>query len=262
MRLLIAVVTHNRLEYTKKCLRSLDESLSNDDCIDEEDDYYVTVIDNASTDGTQEWLRSDELGGGFYLHDNLILNKANRFPGAACNQAWMVGLQKFDATHLCRIDNDCLMHDGWFTEAKDCFNSFPDLGQFGLIEMSDAKEFEYIKRTNDETNMSINTGPTNIGGPCIVDRKLWDDGLRYSEMPWQHFGGPTPQEDVKLSLDIKAMGMFFGNTVDRIVTEMSFGNTDDFYSYYERTFAQRGHAAPDRTKDGSTVEHISGSDHI
>lgn len=249
MRLLIVVVTHNRLDYTKKCLSSLDESLSLDD-LSENDDYKIVVVDNASSDGTQEWLNTD----GSHLFDRLITNVANRYPGAACNQGWMVGLSGFEATHLCRIDNDCLLKPGWFTETKECFESFPGLGQFGLIEMSEAKEFRYIERTNDETGKKLNTGPTNIGGPCVVSKELWDRGLRYSEMPWQHFGGPTPQEDVKLSLDIREMGKFFGNTTKHIVTEMSFGDTDKYYDYYVSTFQRRGHGIPARTKNGEVVE--------
>ena len=78
-----------------------------------------------------------------------------------------------------------------------------------------------------------------------------------------HFGGPTPQEDVKLSLNIQEMGYFFGNVCNEICVELSFGNTDDYYDYYCRTFSQRGHGIPDRSSGGKLVSRgNSGRDHI
>jgi hypothetical protein len=153
------------------------------------------------------------------------------------------------------------MQPGWLDETKHVFDSFEDLGQFGFIEMSDAKEFQYIIKEADN-GAKINIGPSNVGGPNVVLKKLWDDGLRYNEMPWQNFGAPTPQEDVKLSLNIKSMGYWFGNTASKICVEQSFGNTDKYFGYYQDTFARRGHAAPDRTLNGEVLESVSGSDHI
>jgi len=255
MRMLICVITHNRLEYTKQCLNAVDQNT------DAGDEWKVVVVDNGSTDGTQEWLKSEEADG---LIDHVILSPMNKYPGAACNQGWMVGLNKFsdvNFTHLCRLDNDCLVQPGWYEAAERAFVSFPDLGQFGLIEMSDAKEFKYVQRTNDETGFSVNSGPTNIGGPNIIDRVVWDEGVRYSEMPWQHFGGPTPQEDVFLSLAVKETGRWFANTDSVICIEQSFGNTDVYYDYYEHTFAQRGYGPPARTRDGEVLDG-DGRDHI
>ena len=269
MKLLICVITHNRLAYTKRCLRALDVALSaaSDGVLE---DYSVVVVDNASTDGTVEWLKEkfehgppagnpewlDGEGdfGGAGLYDRLITNKANRFPGAACNQGWMVGMSTFQATHLMRLDNDCVLDESAFLAIEHIFDSFDGLGQLGIIEMSEAKEFPYVERVNEETKARLNTGPTNIGGPCVILREAWDKGLRYSEMPWQNFGGPTPQEDVKLSLDLKEMGYFFGNVCEEICTELSFGNTDDYFDYYAHTFQLRGHGVPARTKEGDVIE--------
>jgi glycosyltransferase involved in cell wall biosynthesis len=250
--MLICVVTHNRLEYTKDCLRSISENTP-------KGHYNVVVVDNASDDGTVEWLEENP-----DLYDILLKNAANRYPGAACNQGWMVGLARLDEnfTHLCRLDNDCIVQPGWFAHSSAVFQSFPDLGQFGLIEMSEAKEFNVDIKQNEESLITVNAGPTNIGGPNVITRKLWDEGLRYSEMPWQNFGMPTPQEDVVLSLDIKNKhGMWFANTDKVICIEQSFGNTDTYYDYYAKTFAERGYQPPARTLDGKVLEG-SGRDHI
>lgn len=245
MKLLVCVITHNRLDYTKDCLRALDENTSSDD-------FRVVVVDNASTDGTLEWLQSPQ---GKVLYDELVLNKVNRYPGAACNQGWRKGLSLFpeiNFTHLCRLDNDCVVQKGWDDQVKLAFDSFDKLGQFGLIDMSESKEFPY--KIVEENGGKLNVGPSNIGGPNVILRSLWDDGLRYQESRWINFGGPTAQEDVKLSLDIKARGYMFGNTVPFICEEQSFSNTDKYYDYYCKTFAERGHGVPARTKDGKILE--------
>lgn len=50
MRLLIVIVTFNRLEYTKKTLRMLLDTV--------EVPHYIIAVDNNSTDGTQKYLES------------------------------------------------------------------------------------------------------------------------------------------------------------------------------------------------------------
>lgn len=244
MKLLICVITHNRLDYTKDCLKALNENTP-------PPDYMVVVVDNASTDGTVEWLKDE----GVTLYDALVLNSSNRYPGAACNQGWQEGLDLFpeeNFTHLCRLDNDCVVQKGWDEQVKLAFESFDKLGQFGLIDMKDSKEFPY--KVIEENGGELNVGPSNIGGPNVIVRELWDQGLRYQESKWINFGGPMGQEDVALSLDIKGRGYRFGNTVPFICKEQSFDDTDKYFDYYCRTFAERGHGRPARTKNGVVLE--------
>lgn len=252
MRLLICVVTHNRLDYTKECLFSLQETLGVNPEASEDDDFSIVVVDNASDPDTVEWLNECK------VTDHLILNKNNRYPGAACNQGWTRGLEDFDATHLCRIDNDCVMQPGWFARVKECFEKYESLGQLGLINMNESPEFK--PRFVEHNGPRLNVGPTNIGGPNVITRKLWDQGLRYSEIPWHNFGGPTPQEDVKLSLDIRNIyGQWFANIAETICVEQSFTDTDKYYDYYQRTFSERGHGVPCRVKDGVVIESNDGT---
>ena len=48
MNLLIVLITHDRLAYTKRTLRDLWDTI--------QVPYHLIVVDNASTDGTQEYL--------------------------------------------------------------------------------------------------------------------------------------------------------------------------------------------------------------
>ena len=67
----IVILTHNQLEFTRQCLDSIRL------CTDEP--YELIVVDNGSTDGTVDYLRS--LPGV-----RLIANETNRGFPAAANQ--------------------------------------------------------------------------------------------------------------------------------------------------------------------------------
>ena len=66
----IVILTYNNLEYTKICIDSIRKYNNN---------FELVVIDNNSTDGTAEWLKSQK--GIKY-----ILNEENRGFPAGCNQ--------------------------------------------------------------------------------------------------------------------------------------------------------------------------------
>jgi glycosyltransferase involved in cell wall biosynthesis len=141
-------ITHNRLELTKQTIESYVETVSTP--------FSMTVVDNGSTDGTQEWVREN-------IRQHILLPD-NRYPGYACNAGWIQAGQ--EATHLHRSDNDFRFLPGWSEEVERMFEN-PRLGQLGL-------------RTDEEEQFNTN----NVGGNCVVSRELWDLGLRWDERPW------------------------------------------------------------------------------
>lgn len=263
MKALIAFVSHERLDYTKISLRSLKESMTID--------HQIVVYDNASGEEVQDWLREAREEG---LCDGLILSDTNDYPGAAANGAWEFGLQNLmpDADLLVRVDNDMHFAHGWDTEMVKAFENHMMLGQLGLMNQSQCfppggNRIQLFERNG----YPVNRYWSNIGGTMAMRREIYDMGIKYDESPWSSEGTPTPQEDVKLSLDIQRAGFYFANLIPNLVIEMSYGNTDDYYDYYVRTFTERGHAAPPRTRDGAVIsgegEPVTGShsqvlDHI
>ncbi len=247
MKALIAFISHERLDYTKISLRSLKDTLTID--------HQIVVYDNASSTEQQEWLR-DARSHGYC--DALILSDTNDYPGKAANAAWTEGLTQLmpDADLLVRVDNDMHFSPDWDTEMVKAFESHLMLGQLGLMNQSQCFPGEPNKVSlHEENGYGINRWWTNVGGTMAMRRELWDMDIRYDEAPWgTSTDQPTPQEDVKLSLDIAATGFYFGNLLPHLVLEMSYGNTDAHYAYYERTFRERGHGRPDRTRDGVVIE--------
>lgn len=202
MKLFTVFVTHDRLELTQIALASYLATVTLP--------YDYIVVDNASTDGTREWLIEAE-------QPSLLLGK-NYYPGFATNQGWERAPQ--DATHLQRADNDFRFLKGWCDEVLACFAEQADLGQLGL-------------RTDEEEAYCRQ----NVGGNNIILRELWDRGLRYREDPWSDYE-PGLTEDSFFSPRVSRLGWRWGRVSRHIIQDLAIVTPDD--EYYQRTWAARG----------------------
>jgi FkbM family methyltransferase len=108
----IVVVVHNELPYTRQCVDGIR-------CFTDEP-YEVIVVDNASTDGTPEYLRA--LGGV-----TLIRNETNRGFPAAANQ----GLQAARGRQVLLLNNDTVVTTGWLRRMLVALKSDPAVGLVG-----------------------------------------------------------------------------------------------------------------------------------
>jgi GT2 family glycosyltransferase len=171
------------------------------------------VVDNGSTDGTEEWLMDQDF--------QVLLLKENRYPGYATNRGWE------DAHHetalLHRADNDFVFLPEWETHVRLMFSANPELGQLGL-------------RTDDEELHNSH----NVGGNCVIRRELWDEGLRYDERPWPQISEKVPgyTEDSFLSPKVRKMGWEWGRVTQPCIRSISFEDPED--EYYKKTWADRG----------------------
>lgn len=229
MRLLICLITHERLAYTKRTLRSLWDSI--------EVPYYLIIVDNASTDGTQDYLAHLVERN---KADQVIFNTQNYYPGKACNIGWKEGLEEYpEATHLMRLDNDMWLEKGWDWEAEDYFKKIPELGQLGL----DHEAIEHPKaalRVLEINGKNLNPWPGVVGGPCIIRRKLWDEGLRYEPMKWDDGRRSKMQEDSALSKKIRNMGYLHGHMTERLAWTFTDESTwHEYKDYYIKTMTDR-----------------------
>lgn len=231
MKLLIVLITYNRLAYTKRTLRALWDTI--------ELPYYLVISDNNSTDGTREYL---EKLVPRHRADKVILNPDNYYPGKATNIGWAEGLKEYpEATHLMRLDNDMHLARGWDTTAEEYFKKIPELGQLGL----DHEAIEHPKaalRIMSINGKDLNPWPGCVGGPNIIRRSLWDAGLRYPELMWNDGRNSPMQEDSKFSKLIKDKGYLVGHmTEDLSRTFANESNWADFPEYYQKTMKDRGY---------------------
>lgn len=207
MNLHTVLITYNRLELTKRAYESYLETVTLP--------YRLTIVDNASTDGTKEWIMSLPTS----VAKHLLFE--NRYPGFAANLAWEHSGS--EVTHLHRADNDFIFLPGWCDEVKYMFGHRRRLGQLGL-------------RTNDEEQSSI-----NVGGNCIIRTSLWRKGLRWDERPWPQIRdevGPGWTEDSLMSSTVRSMGYSWTRVRNPCIQPISRDDPTD--PYYQGTWADRG----------------------
>lgn len=119
MKVLISTVTYNRLELTKQYWEGIKNTTTSDE-------VEIVFIDNASIDGTQDWLHT--------LDDprikSVIYNQENVGVAAAVNQGWRLGQPE---QYRIKLDNDVVMGaTGWATRMVDLLKATPAIGQLGL----------------------------------------------------------------------------------------------------------------------------------
>ena len=96
MKLSIITLTFNKLEYTKKYIKSLYKYTS---------DFELILVDNGSTDGTVEFIKS-------LPYDNIktIFNSENLGFSKGNNQ----GIDIAEGEYIGFLNNDILLSPNWF----------------------------------------------------------------------------------------------------------------------------------------------------
>src|SRR5678815_266788 len=111
----IIILTWNGLEYTKRCLETLRNKT-------EFQDYAVTVVDNGSTDGSVEYLRSIPWIRCIENSDNRGFTRANNQAIALCD----------DGSDVVLLNNDTeVIQDDWLTQLQRSAYKSPDIGIVG-----------------------------------------------------------------------------------------------------------------------------------
>jgi GT2 family glycosyltransferase/predicted SAM-dependent methyltransferase/predicted O-methyltransferase YrrM len=114
----IVILTFNQLDHTKKCVNSIQKHTP--------EAHEIIFVDNASTDGTVEWLRQ-------MIHENsnyrLIENKENLGFAAGNNQ----GLAEANGDYLLLLNNDTVVTEGWLARMLSVFNRYLEVGIVGPV---------------------------------------------------------------------------------------------------------------------------------
>ncbi len=112
----VLVVTHDGLGWTRLCLESVERRT-------DWPRFEVIVADNASTDGTREWLGDAERRGSLVA----VMLPDNRGFAAGVNAA----AAKAHGDYLCILNNDTVVTRGWLGALVRHLERDPDLGMVG-----------------------------------------------------------------------------------------------------------------------------------
>ncbi|REK21699.1 MAG: glycosyltransferase, partial [Planctomycetota bacterium] len=136
----IVIVTHGQLAHTKACVDSI--RLLTDE------PYELIFVDNGSTDGTVDYLRS--------LHGaTVIANDSNRGFPAAVNQ----GMAVAQGEQILLLNNDCVVTTGWLRRMLDVLRSDSTIGLVGPVSNNVSGEQQI---------------PVGYGHLCELDGWAWD----------------------------------------------------------------------------------------
>jgi len=156
----IGMVTYNRLEFTRQAIKAL---LANTGF-----PYVLSVIDNASTDGTSEYLQEQKRLGAI---KNLVLLHENVGVAKASNLAWSL---EPDASYYLKLDNDIVVQkSGWLNGMVEVVDALPEAGMV-------AYNFEPVSYPEYELR-GIWSRPKNgsLGGACVLIPRRTHELLGY-----------------------------------------------------------------------------------
>jgi GT2 family glycosyltransferase len=167
MSIALVVPTHNRLEYTRKVIPHLLE--------DQKEEFDLYLWDNASTDGTVEYLKNE-------VNDprivEVVLNKENVGQTGAMNYVW----SKTKAELVGKVDNDCLVTPGWTRTFAQAHIDIPELGVVTCWHFP-LDDFDYERAKHKIQTLGkhqIFRHPWTCGSGFILKKKT------FTEMgPWE-----------------------------------------------------------------------------
>jgi len=132
----IIILTNNRLEQTKKCIKSIRKHTP--------ETHEIIFVDNGSTDSTVKWLQSQVKENKNY---HLIENKENVGLAKGRNQ----GINLSQGEFIILLDNDVVVSEGWLSGMLECLNHAPDAGIVGPMTNS----VSGLQRIPDESYRSV-----------------------------------------------------------------------------------------------------------
>jgi N-acetylglucosaminyl-diphospho-decaprenol L-rhamnosyltransferase len=205
----VTFATLNCLDYTKQCVRSLMDSGI--------PPQRIVAVDNASSDGTQEYLQNLGLGG-------VVLNRQN----LSCGAAWNQGILFQQSEWTIVMNNDIVVAPG-FAERLIQFAQLHQLQLVSPARIDGAMNYDFAdfaKVSQDKMSSVVRWGSSNAICMCMhwslfqkigffrADPNLlgFEDGLFYHSVRksnirhvttgkvWIHHFGSVTQEHMKMVL--------------------------------------------------------------
>lgn len=179
MKVNIIIRAFNRLEYTVLTVREIDRLAGFDD-------YKMIIIDQASTDGTGQWLKSLEKEGYYKIKPIYLTENVGDFGGTK------VGYDNLDedCEYSFQWDNDCPpITPNFLKYAVDIMDTFQDIGQLmfkrngvgGVIQINNKQEFKGIVFGDAQVATCVNIQRRKyveeINSWIVDESILWDFNL-------------------------------------------------------------------------------------
>lgn len=193
----IIILTYNNLEYTKLCLESIEKYT-------DKNQYELIIIDNASTDGTKEYLKTKN-------NIKVIYNTENRGFPIGCNQGIELANKKND---ICLLNNDVIVTPNWLENLQKSLYSKRTIGAVGpvcnnfennqgcFLEYNGLEELENAAKKHNISNPAAWEEKNFLIGFCLLIKRSIINKLQKLDEMYT----PGYIEDNDLSLRIICLG--------------------------------------------------------
>ncbi len=194
MKLSIITLTYNHLDYTKKFIESLYKYTK---------DFELIIVDNGSTDGTVEYLKS--LNG-----IKLILNGENLGFSKGNNQ----GISIAEGEYIGFLNNDVLLYPKWFEEVENVFEN--ERAAFVSPRhvnphYDDTNEYKYLKFYKNIYKCDYEKSFDECVFSCVITkREVLDNIGVFDEMYTPAF---FEDNDIKYRAILAGYGVYVANNV-------------------------------------------------
>jgi GT2 family glycosyltransferase len=189
----IMVATFNRLSLTKQTINNLIEMTDYP--------FELIVIDNASVDGTVEYLKNELeslLSKNSYFCSLIIKeNDINKGIAYARNQSLLLASGEW----LCTLDNDVLLPKGWLTK---CISVLSRNKNYGAIGVNMEAVTYPLVLINGEEFQKKQQG--NLGTACMVFPKSFHKMLGFFNTEMGLYG----QDDSDMGMRARVAGYELG----------------------------------------------------
>jgi len=192
----LMMVTYNRLELTKKTLDNLSQVTNYP--------HRLIIIDNGSTDGTIEWLRTIKYNNSSCIGLDVEFNQNNLGIAHGRNQGLKIS-DRYNDPWLVTIDNDIELYDGWLNECVGFMEINPKYSIGINFEPNDypilnknGKLFQYKQHGN-------------IGTACAAFSRQLHNVLGFFSMEYGNYG----EEDADYFMRSRYVGYELGYLVKR-----------------------------------------------
>jgi GT2 family glycosyltransferase len=172
----IMFVTYNRLNFTKRMLDSFFKNTTSP--------YHLIIVDNGSTDGTQEYfsdVRNMARNTPHCQGLELQLNKKNMGIAAGRNQGLRLAAQ-FGDEYLSTLDNDIELPPHWLKECIDIIQVNP---KFAIGLNMEGTPYPLVS-LNGKTFQLKSMG--NLGTACTVFNKSLHQTIGYFTTDYGLYG--------------------------------------------------------------------------
>lgn len=191
----IIIAVYNQLAYTKWCLEAICKWTSLP--------FELIIIDNASTDGTADFLRESDA--------SVIVNDTNH----GCAVAWNQGINASHGNYVVIMNNDVVVTPGWLEALID----FMEKNGHGIVSPSVREgemNYDLINYSKSFTNICQRAWRPEIWACCMLMRRSLFDAVGLFDE--QFFVG---YEDTDFIWRCKQAGFTIGMTGSALVHHFS-----------------------------------------